>query len=177
MPRIPWPVVALALGGTLGATCLVFTTYTRPIEGASADPALYDLIATAAHAPSLPRLPRQGQSPLPIVHAAPSDTGPVHLDPRQGARASSQPEHWAQTAAVTDSAALRDWLGSGVIAISGVRPPDTLQLTLYRVSLRAGCPWVSTLVASSVGRYGTSPELVHVRATCPPKSLHSARLP
>jgi hypothetical protein len=167
----------LALGGTLAATCLVFTTYTRPIEGASADPALYDLIAAAVHAPSLPRLPRQGQSPLPIVNATPSDTGSTRLAPGGGTPAPSQSENWAETAAVTDSAALRDWLGSGVIAIRRVKAPDTLQLTLYRVSFRAGCPWVSRLVASSVGLYGKSPELVHVRATCPPESRPNARYP
>jgi hypothetical protein len=65
-----------------------------------------------------------------------------------------------------DSAALREWLGPLVLATATVYG-DTVQTTLWRVTLRSGCPLLSRMHATSVGRGTGEDEIVTLSADCP----------
>lgn len=169
MARILLPATVATTALLLGSG-LAMTTYTAPIEGASSDPALYNLIASALHAPEHTPGPHPGQSPLSIVRL-PSppdslgDSGPAHA-PLPGASGSAVPSTWAATAAKADAKALRDWLGRWVVATS-ITTGDTVRTTLRRFSLRPGCPLISTLIAKTAGVLDGTYRLVDVEATCP----------
>lgn len=165
MPRATLPLL-IAILGILGASALALTTYTQPIQGASADPDLYNLLAAALGDPPVRNRPLVTQSPLPITSLAPSN--PATIADRPSAIAdTTQPFRWAHAAAAADSVALREWLGPAVLATAGVHSPDTLSLTLHRISLHAGCPLFSTLTAAFVSKYGDSPRLAHLTSSCP----------
>lgn len=165
MPRATLPIF-IALLGILGAAAMALTTYTLPIEGASSDPELYNLLAAAVDESPLAPHPSRGHSPLPITELAQPDTTGSSPAPSTVSD-TSQPHRWAQLAAAADPDAIRHWLGPLVVATAGVQGPDTFALTLHRISLDSGCPLLSTLSASFVAKNGHPDRLVHLQATCP----------
>jgi hypothetical protein len=169
MARILLPA-AVATTALLLAAGLVLTKYTAPIEGAASEPALYNLIARAVHDSELTPGPHPGQSSLSITRV-PALTDSLRdtvsgQDSADSSGGSSPVALWARAAAEADSAALHDWLGRWVVATS-ITAGDTVRITLRRFSSRAGCPWVSTLVAKTAGVLHGEYHLVNVAATCP----------
>jgi hypothetical protein len=169
VPRATITPTIIAVAGCLGFAALALTTYTFPIEGASSDPALYALLSSALHDPQPVAHPRLGSSPLQLTSNASADTALASPPP--------DPEHqptagrddagaWAKAAAAVDSGALRDWLGRWVVATT-TTSHDTVRLTLHRWSRRPGCPWLSTLVATTTGAAQGDSRLVRITATCP----------
>lgn len=176
MPRSLLPA-ALATCGVLGAAGLALTTYTAPIRGASSDPALYNLIAGALHDSLLTPGPHLGLSPLPVGPSPAASESAALRGQIERSDAPSGPATWAARAARADSGALRDWLGRWVLATS-VTKGDTVRMTLRRWSSRPGCPWVSSLVATTGGVLRGEYRLVDIRATCPAQPQPaSARVP
>lgn len=169
MARILLPA-AVATTGLLLAAGMVLTTYTSPIEGATSEPAIYNLIASALHQPELTPGPHPGRSSLSIASVPELATPPGDTLVEQGSRDTSgglsEPAVWVAAAAKADSAALGDWLGRWVVATS-VTSGDTVRITLRRFSSRPGCPWVSTLVARMAGGLQGGSHLVGVTAECP----------
>ena len=169
MPRHLLPA-ALATLGALGAAGLALTTYTAPIRGASSDPVLYNLIAAALHDSQITPGPHLGMSPLPLGPASTAAEPWTHStaprDPVEPFGVPHEPTVWATQAAQADSGALRDWLGRWVLATSTTKG-DTVRMTLRRWSARPGCPWVSSLVATTAGVVRGEYRLVDITATCP----------
>ena len=170
MPRIAAVPTVIAVVAAIGFGALALTTYTFPIEGAASDPALYALIAGALHDPQPASRPLLGVSPLPLTSADSEATDLGHRLLRSDPVTSPLPDEaaaWAATAAGADSGALRDWLGRWVLATT-TTSHDTVRLTLHRWSQRPGCPWLSTLVATTTGVARNEWRLVRITATCPP---------
>jgi hypothetical protein len=143
-------VVLLGLG---------LTTYTQPNPGASGD--VHDLISRVLgdREPQLPGPPgalaiqRDSARPSPADSLAPpADTGAAG--------------GWVRLAASHDSAALRAWLGHAVLATSTVHG-DTIETTLWRLTLHHSCPVLSRLHATSIGRSRGPERLIALRADCP----------
>jgi len=176
MPRHLLPA-ALATCGALGAAGLALTTYTAPIGGASSDPALYNLIARALHDSQVTPGLHLGMSPLPLGPASTAAEPWNHSTAPQGPvepfGVPSGPAVWAAHAAQADSGALRDWLGRWVLATSTTKG-DTVRMTLRRWSTRPGCPWVSSLVATTAGVLKGEYRLVDITATCPAQLQQSS---
>ena len=152
----------LALLATLLLLGIGLTTYTQPNHGGGAYGDLHDMIARALgdHGPPLPGPP--GTLPIEAVDttrtpilAGGADSAPT-----------GQPAEWISLAVMRDSAALREWLGPLVLATATVYG-DTVQTTLWRVTLRSGCPLLSRMHATSVGRGTGEDEVVTLSADCP----------
>ncbi len=146
------------------------TTYTFPILGGPASGELHDLLARAlgdsdARLPGPPATLAIG--PLPIAPPGISaDSSAGVAQPQLG----TQPEAWATEAVARDSAALRGWLGPGVLPAAVVMG-DTVRTTLYRITLHRGCPLLSRLQATSVGQVSRQLRIVSVRTDCPPMTM------
>lgn len=150
-------LLVLAVTALLG---LGLSTYTLPNHGGGAYQELHDLIAAAlgdTHAPlpgpppSLPILP--DSSLQPMLEA--SDTIPP-VTPA-----------WIAGAAQQDSTALRGWLGRTVLVTADVHG-DTVETTLWRLTLRPSCPLLSRMHATTVGRVTGGTRFVALTAECPP---------
>jgi len=165
MARIGFAPALIAICAGLGLAGLGLTTYTFPIKGAASDPTLYNLIAGALHDPPLTPGPRLGTSPLPVSPASPTESVSAPA-PSAAEEPRDDPRAWAEAAAQADSGALRDWLGRWVLATARTSH-DTLRLTLHRWSRRAGCPTLSTLVATTIGVSRGVYRLSGITATCP----------
>jgi hypothetical protein len=170
MGRIaPGPII-VALLGCLGAAALGLTTYTLPFEGAASDPELLALLSAALHDPPKPLPSASGI--LAVQPVLPESTeGRSPLPARAvrlggGAAISEAARAWVTSAAATDPAALREWLGRWVWA-SAVTDGDTVRITLHRVSFHPGCPWMSRLDAVSARSADFTTRLVRVTGTCP----------
>jgi len=152
----------IAVLATLLLLGIGLTTYTQPNHGGGAYGELHDLISRALgdRGPPLPGPP--GTLPIEAVDSA-------QTPKRQrtaGSVDTGQPATWISRAIDRDSAALRDWLGPLVLATATVHG-DTVQTTLWRMTLRAGCPLISRMRATSVGRATGETEIVALRADCP----------
>jgi hypothetical protein len=167
MVRLPAGPLIVALLGCLGAVALGLTTYTLPIQGAASDPDLARLLHTVLHdsTPTMTSatavLPVRA-APIEAEQPAPGTTawsGSAHDEPTTDAA-------WLAAAVAADSAAVRDWLGRWVWA-TAVTQGDTLRLSLHRVSLRPGCPWMSRLDAITTRSAAAGTRLVRVTGTCP----------
>ncbi len=170
MVRItPGPII-VALLGCLGAAALGLTTYTLPIQGAASDPELFALLSAALHDPPKQIPPVSGTLAIEAVAPEPiaGDSAlPEPAVPVEGAAADSEKlSAWVTAAATADPAALREWLGRWVWA-TAVTTGDTVRLTLHRVSLHRGCPWMSRLDAVTARSPDFTTRLVRVTGTCP----------
>jgi len=135
------------------------TTYTQPNPGASGD--IHDLIGRALgdREPSLPGPPGSlGIARDPAAAPRGSDSIPL-LD-------AGPAGEWVRLAASHDSTALRAWLGHAVLATSTVHG-DTIETTLWRLTLHHDCPVLSRLHATSTGRSRGPERLVSLQADCP----------
>jgi hypothetical protein len=150
-------LLVLAVTVLLG---LGLSTYTLPNHGGGTYQELHDLIAAALGdtRASLPGPPHS----LPIL---PDSTLQPMLE--TGDTLAPAPPAWIGLAAGQDSAALRGWLGRAVLVTAEVRG-DTVETTLWRVTLRGSCPLLSRLHATSVGRVTGRTRFVMLAADCPP---------
>jgi hypothetical protein len=151
--------------GFAGAAAATLTRYGSPIEGAATDPELYKLIAEES--------PGRGVTPTsvpaavtalgiaPLPDAASRDSGS-----RDSSARVNPVSAWRAVAVEKDSIAVRQWLGRWVLATGETRG-DTARLTLWRLTLRPGCPLISRLVATSVGAASYEYRRVKVTSTCP----------
>jgi hypothetical protein len=80
--------------------------------------------------------------------------------------AGAGPPEWIRLAANRDSAALRGWLGRTVLVTAEVHG-DTIQTTLWRVTLGRSCPLLSRMHATTVGRVTGVTRFVALTADCP----------
>jgi hypothetical protein len=155
----------ITIVGFAGAAVATFTRY-APIEGAATDPELYKLIGeeSPGHGVTPITVPAPisglGIAPMPDTarsrDSEPRDTS-IRIDPVTA---------WRAVAVKKDSVAVRQWLGSWVLATGETRG-DTAQLTLWRLTLRPGCPLISRLVATSIGAATYQYRRVKVSSTCP----------
>jgi hypothetical protein len=161
MPATLFPKV-LALLATVLLLGIGLTTYTQPNHGGGAYGDLHDMIGRALgdHGPPLPGPP----GTLPI-EAVDSTLTPVHAGSADSVH-TTEPAEWISGAVLRDSAAVREWLGPLVLATATVYG-DTVQTTLWRVTLRSGCPLLSRMHATSVGRGTGKTEIVTLSADCP----------
>jgi hypothetical protein len=149
---------------SLGAAALGFTTYTRPIEGAGTDPDLRALIVRALH-DSEPTLP-SASTYLPVEVERPDSLQLAASRPNSDQGPSGQVTDWLRRAALTDSAALRGWLG-GWVGATVTTQHDAIHLTLYRLTLHRGCPLLSTLQTTSRRSANWQDRLTRIQSTCP----------
>jgi hypothetical protein len=152
--------------GFVGTIAVGFTTYGFPIEGAATDPELYKLIAEES--PESRVTPITVPAPLNGLGIAPlPDTAQSRdTEPRDSSTRLNPVSAWRTVAVDKDSIAVRQWLGRWVLATGQTRG-DTVRLTLWRLTLRHGCPLVSRLVATSVGAASYEFRRVKVTSTCP----------
>jgi hypothetical protein len=152
----------LALLATVLLLSIGLTTYTLPNHGGIAYGDLHDLIGRALgdRGPPLPGPP--GILPIEGVD---STLTPIHTRSTDSVD-TGQATEWITHAVARDSAALREWLGPLVLATATVHG-DSVQTTLWRVTLRRGCPLLSRMDATSVGRGSGETAIVALSADCP----------
>ena len=161
--RWRWSLTLWAGVLLLGAALLSVTSYTQPIFPSHRDGPVERLIHQALG--DVPRLPPGWNStatgiPLTSVPGTPDSLPPARISPAQV---------WARAAVAADSGALRGWLSPAVLELGSVAH-DTVRVTLYRLTLRQGCPLFSHLDAVLIG-YLRSLEVARVAATCPRVTL------
>jgi len=159
-------ICLITVVGFAGAAAAALTRYGSPIEGAATDPELQKLIAEESPGPR--GTPNNVSAPVSALGIA-----PLHDTARSGG---SQPgdtsttvdpvSAWRAVAVEKDSIAVRQWLGPWVLATGETRG-DTVRLTLWRLTLRPGCPLISRLVATSIGAASYEYRRVKVTSTCP----------
>jgi len=161
-PR-PVPTLIVFLLGALAAMALGFGVYTVPNHGGPAYGDLQDLLqhALGDREPLLPGPPRT----LPVQSLG-ADSGPSTPDWPPSPQRDSVVAAWLAGAVAADSAAMRSWLGPAVLATSSARG-DTVRTVLWRVTLHHGCPLLSRLDATSVGRASGNTRFVSLVSTCP----------
>lgn len=143
------------------AIVLGLHTYTLPNHAGAAYSDIHDLISRALGDPQA-RLPGPPAT-LPVVqlnHPATGEADSFAEVPEV------QPGQWVRSALARDSAALRGWLGS-LVLVTAATHGDSVETTLWRVTTVPGCPWLSRLHATSVGRSGTVAKLVRLTGDCP----------
>jgi hypothetical protein len=151
----------LAVLATIVLLGVGLTTYTLPNHGGAAYGDLHDLI-TRALGEREPRLPGPpGTLPITTDATLPPMTGAAP-DSLEG----NPTPDWIVRAVEQDPAQLRAWLGSAVLATATVHG-DTVQTTLWRLTLQRSCPLVSRMRATSIGRGMGMPRIVSLRADCP----------
>jgi len=154
------PKLIAAIGATV-AIVVGLHTYTLPNHAGAAYADIHDLISRVLGDPR-PRLPGAPAS-LPLQQLPPPDT----IEPAPATdSALTQPETWVRHARARDSMALRGWLAPLVLVTAAVQR-DTVATTLWRMTFRPGCPWISRLHGISVGQATTAPRLVHLSGDCP----------
>jgi hypothetical protein len=161
--RVP-TLIGLSLAAAVAGVFL-FGMYTTPNHGGPAYGDLEDLLKAAlgVPVPALPGPPR-GLAVQPIG----DDTGPSAHDWPPHPESDSAPAAWLARAVATDRDAVRAWLGPAVLATSSMEG-DTVRTVLWRLSLRRGCPFVSRLDATSVGRAtrSTRTRFIGLDSSCP----------
>jgi hypothetical protein len=161
-PR-PVPTLIVFLLGALAAMALGFGVYTVPNHGGPAYGDLQDLLQRALGdpEPALPGPPRG----LPVQPPG-ADSEAARPDWPPSPERDSVVAAWLAGAVAADPAAMRAWLGPAVLATSSTRG-DTVRTVLWRMTLHHGCPLLSRLDATSVGRASGSTRFVSLASNCP----------
>jgi hypothetical protein len=161
--RIP-TLITFALAAGV-ATVFFFGMYTTPNHGGPAYGDLEILLERALgdSATPLPGPPRG----LPVQSLG-ADSGPAGTDWPPSPESDSAPAAWLAAAVAADRDAIRAWLGPAVLATS-TTVGDTVRTVLWRLSLHRGCPFVSRLDATSVGRAtrSTRTRFIDLGSSCP----------
>lgn len=145
---------------------LSFTVYTLPNHGGPSYGDVQGVLRAAlgdqpAAVPGPPAsLPVQAVQ-LPESAAPPFGHG-ISAPPRIDSAADA----WLARAVDEDPAAVRAWLGVAVLSVS-TSVGDTARTTLWRLTIHHGCPLVSRMHATVVGRYTDSTRVVRLTANCP----------
>jgi hypothetical protein len=163
MPALRLASLLVAALGTALAVAMGLTTYTSPSHSSAPYDGVRSLISSSLHdsQPGLP--PYHGR--IGLVAVPPPEAG-IDTGAGVGPPVSPAARAWARSAAASDSAALRAWLGPLVLA-TATTEADTTRITLRRISLEPGCPWMSTLRAVYANDGGWDLRLLRVSANCP----------
>jgi hypothetical protein len=159
--RVP-SLAAFALAATV-AIAFGFGMYTRPNHGGPAYGELEDLLehGLGDSAPPLPGPPRT----LP-VQVLGGDAGASRPDWPPSPGSDPGVTDGLAGAIAADRDAVRAWLGPAVLATSNT-VGDTVRTVLWRLTLHRGCPPVSRLQATSVGRATGATRFVSLTSDCP----------
>jgi hypothetical protein len=150
--------------GFAGTAAVGLTLYGFPIGGAATDPELYDLIAQEPEDSQVPQ--SEVQAEVSALGIAPLPDTAQSAEPKDSSTIQDPVSAWRAVAVRKDSTAVRKWLGRGVLATGETRG-DTVLLTLWRLTLRPGCPLLSKLVSTSTGAVSYDLHRVKVTSTCP----------
>lgn len=156
----------ITIVGFAGAAAATLTRYGSPIEGAATDPELSKLIAEESTGRGV--TPANVSAPVTALGIAPLHDTDRSRDSKPGDTSTTLDpvSAWRAVAVDKDSIAVRQWLGRWVLATGETRG-DTFRLTLWRLTLRPGCPLISRLVATSIGAASYEYRRVKVTSTCP----------
>jgi hypothetical protein len=162
-------ICLITVVGFAGAAAAALTRYGSPIEGAATDPELYKLIAQES--PGRRVTPADVSAPVSALGIAPlPDTARLRdSEPGDASTTLDPVSAWRAVAVEKDSIAVRQWLGRWVLATGETRG-DTARMTLWRFTLRPGCPLLSRLVVTTVGVASYEYRRVKVTSTCPEAS-------
>jgi hypothetical protein len=165
MPAPRWRLLLAAALLLPVPLVMVLTVYTGPIIDPDRDGAVERLLHQAlGDDPATPPAWTGGRG-LELGTALPGRDTTIPVPPPPALA-------WALAAVRTDSAAVRGWLSPAVLELGGIAG-DSVRLTLFRLTLRKGCPLVSRLHAVLSGELGDL-QVDRMESSCPRVTTTSA---